>query len=60
VIWSMRAIGPVPKAWRNMETVTVNAEAMMNMPTEQRKLRLTLFPQKVKSDATVYAVFAIE
>lgn len=50
---------PVPKAWRGMETVTVNAE-VAGMRTEERKPRLTLFPQKVKSDATVYAVFAIE
>jgi uncharacterized protein YggE len=51
---------PVQKEWRGMEPVTVNAEMIMNMPTEERKPRLTLFPQKVKSDATVYAVFAIE
>ena len=52
---------PVQKEWRGMETVTVNAEAevVSNMPVK-REPRLTLFPQKVKSDATVYAVFAIE
>jgi hypothetical protein len=46
---------PVAKFLRNMtantEQVEVNA-----VPKPQ----LTLFPQKVKSNATVYAVFAIE
>jgi uncharacterized protein YggE len=50
---------PVAKMWRgasfSAETVTVAATAE-NPP--QPKLKL--FPQKVKSNATVYAVFAIE
>jgi uncharacterized protein YggE len=50
---------PVPKAWRNMETVTVNTEAA-TISGSEKKPQLTLFPQKVKSDSTVYAVFAIE
>jgi uncharacterized protein YggE len=47
---------PVAKMWRGsaLNTVMVNAEAT------EKKPKLRLFPQKVKSDATVYAVFAIE
>ena len=48
---------PVAKRWRgallNTETVTVSA-------TAQNQPNLKLFPQKVKSEATVYAVFSIE
>lgn len=47
---------PVP---RGMETITVNA-AQAELSVRDQKPRLTLFPQKVKSEATVYAVFAIE
>jgi uncharacterized protein YggE len=47
---------PVAKMWRG---VTVNTEAAMLAPPPPPP-RLTLFPQKVKSDATVYAVFSIE
>jgi hypothetical protein len=39
-----------------METVEVMAAA----PPPPPPPKLTLFPQKVKSDATVYAVFSIE
>lgn len=46
---------PVDKMWRS---VTVNAESAMVAPPPPPKL--TLFPQQVKSDATVYAVFSIE
>jgi uncharacterized protein YggE len=47
---------PVAKMWRGM---TLNTEAaVVGMAQPEPKLRL--FPQKVKSDATVYAVFAIE
>ena len=45
---------PVPRAWRGMQTVEVQAK-VANAPP-----KLRLFPQKVKSDATVYAVFSIE
>ena len=48
---------PVAKMYRNMETVTVNA-SLASVAEKQPKL--TLFPQKVKSEATVYAVFSIE
>jgi uncharacterized protein YggE len=48
---------PLSKLFRNLQTmnsmVTVNAE-------REKKPQLTLFPQRVKSEATVYAVFAIE
>lgn len=47
---------PVAKMWRGM---TLNTQSStMGKATDEPKL--TLFPQKVKSDATVYAVFAIE
>lgn len=46
---------PVAKKW---QTVEVDAEKMMAPPPPPPTL--TLFPQKVKSDATVYAVFSIE
>ena len=48
---------PVAKPWRGMTqnaTVSTMAVAIREEP------KLTLFPQKVKSDATVYAVFSIE
>ena len=48
---------PVPRAYRGMETIEVNANAAPPPPPPPK---LTLFPQKVKSDATVYAVFSIE
>ena len=49
---------PVAKMWRGM---TVNTEsAIMAPPPPPPPPKLTLFPQKVKSDATVYAVFSIE
>jgi uncharacterized protein YggE len=47
---------PVAKAW---QTVEVDAEKMV-VPPPPPPPKLTLFPQKVKSDATVYAVFSIE
>lgn len=47
---------PVNKLWRysSAQTVMASATAIEGEP------KLRLFPQKVKSDATVYAVFAIE
>jgi hypothetical protein len=43
--------------WRgNMMVNTSMAEVAAN----EKKPELTLFPQKVKADATVYAVFSIE
>ncbi len=48
---------PVAKMYRGMETVEV--EASMTEVAEKRP-KLTLFPRKVKSEATVYAVFSIE
>lgn len=47
---------PVAKMWRG---VTVTIEAAMLGSTDQRP-KLKLFPEKVKSEATVYAVFSIE
>ncbi len=46
----------VPKMWRGE---TVNTEATILAPPPPPP-KLTLFPQKVKSDATVFAVFSIE
>jgi uncharacterized protein YggE len=48
---------PVAKMWRG---ATLNTEAAVLAPPPPPPPRLTLFPQKVKSDATVYAVFSIE
>jgi uncharacterized protein YggE len=48
---------PVSKFFRNM---TLNTEQATIQANAEVKPQLTLFPQKVKSDATVYAVFAIE
>lgn len=45
---------PAGKMYRGMETLEVMAPPPLPPP------KLTLFPQKVKSDATVYAVFSIE
>jgi len=47
---------PVAKPYRGMETVEVFASLAPSLPPPT----LTLFPKKVKSDATVYAVFSIE
>jgi uncharacterized protein len=47
---------PAAKAYRGMETL----EVMASPPPPPPPPKLTLFPQKVKSDATVYAVFSIE
>jgi len=50
---------PVARMWRGTGGMTVEVEAATaNLAIMQPKLKL--FPQKVKSDATVYAVFAIE
>jgi uncharacterized protein YggE len=48
---------PAARMWRGMQTVEV-AASLGTLPNSQPKLKL--FPQKVKSDATVYAVFSIE
>jgi hypothetical protein len=42
--------------WRGM---TLNTESA-TLSNADKKPKLTLFPEKVKSDATVYAVFSIE
>jgi uncharacterized protein YggE len=47
----------VPKLWRNM-TVQTSMATLGGMMRKEPEL--TLFPQKIKSDATIYAVFAIE
>jgi hypothetical protein len=47
---------PVAKMWRG---ITLNTESAILSPAD-KKPKLTLFPEKVKSDATVYAVFSIE
>lgn len=49
---------PVAKMWRGMTLNTMAVSSIADVAEKQPKL--TLFPQKVKSDATVYAVFAIE
>jgi uncharacterized protein YggE len=46
---------PVAKMWRGMLNTSM---ATLGQPQNQPKLKL--FPQKVRSDATVYAVFSIE
>jgi uncharacterized protein YggE len=48
---------PAARMLRGMQTVEVSA-SLGALPNSQLKLKL--FPQKVKSDATVYAVFSIE
>ena len=47
---------PVAKMWRGL---TLNTQSAVIRTTEQEP-KLRLFPQRVKSDATVYAVFAID
>jgi uncharacterized protein YggE len=47
---------PVAKAWRGL---TLNTESA-SVASKDKKPELTLFPQKVSSNATVYAVFSIE
>jgi uncharacterized protein YggE len=46
---------PVAKMWRGM---TLNTSSATLGKTDKPKLKL--FPQKVRSDATVYAIFSIE
>jgi uncharacterized protein YggE len=48
---------PVAKMWRGV-TLSTKSSAMSTVA--DKGLKLTLFPQKIKSDATVYAVFSIE
>jgi len=48
---------PVAKMWRGL---TASSSMAMVASTAEKQPKLTLFPQKVKSDATVYAVFSIE
>ena len=48
---------PMPKMWRGL---TANTSVAEMEPTAEKQPKLTLFPQNVKSDATVYAVFSIE
>jgi uncharacterized protein YggE len=48
---------PIAKMWGNM---TLNTETAALSPVVDKQPKLTLFPQQVKSDATVYAVFSIE
>jgi uncharacterized protein YggE len=48
---------PVAKMWRGM---TLNTMSSTLSSIVEKKPKLTLFPQKVKSDATIYAVFSIE
>jgi len=49
---------PLAKMWRGM-TLNTMSSAMVSSVAEKRP-KLILFPQKVKSDATVYAVFSID
>jgi uncharacterized protein YggE len=46
---------PVAKMWRGMVSTS-----MAEVAATEKKPELTLFPQKVKADATVFAVFSIE
>ena len=48
---------PVAKMWRGL---TLKTETATLSYVAEKQAKLTLFPQKVKSDATVYAVFSIE
>lgn len=48
---------PVAKMWRHL---ALNTQQSALAVTTEKQPKLKLFPQKVKSDATVYAVFAIE
>ncbi len=51
---------PVAKTWRGMLGMTLNTESSIVSQQLDKQPKLTLFPEKVKSDATVYAVFSIE
>ena len=48
---------PVAKMWRG---AVLNTESASVEVSGEKQPQLTLFPEKVKSDATVYAVFSIE
>jgi len=48
---------PVAKMWRGM---TLNTQSAVIAGAWEQPQKLKLFPQKVKSDATVYAVFSID
>lgn len=48
---------PVAKMWRGATLNTASASIAVN---GDKQPQLTLFPEKVKNDATVYAVFSIE
>jgi uncharacterized protein len=48
---------PVVKMWRGVTLNTSSATVEVNA---EKQPQLTLFPERVKSDATVYAVFSIE
>jgi uncharacterized protein len=48
---------PVVKMWRGITLNTSSATVEVNA---EKQPQLTLFPERVKSDATVYAVFSIE
>ncbi len=48
---------PVPKLWRALQ---MNAQTSTLSAAVEKPPKLKLFPEKVKSEATVYAIFAIE
>lgn len=48
---------PVPKLWRGLQ---MNAQTSTLSAVVEKPPKLKLFPEKVKSEATVYAIFAIE
>jgi uncharacterized protein len=50
---------PVAKMWRGLGA-TVETQSAIIGKREEQVPKLKLFPQKVRSDATVHAVFAIE
>jgi uncharacterized protein YggE len=51
---------PVGRFWRDLSTTQLQTESADVVSRNEGTPKLTLFPQKVKGDATVYAVFAIE
>lgn len=51
---------PVPKFWRGLGGGGGGNAMVLGHPSEPPKPALKLFPQKVKSEATVYAVFSIQ
>lgn len=51
---------PVPKFWRGFSGASSQSSMVASVAREHPKPALKLYPQKVKSEATVHAVFAIQ